>query len=240
MLEFRKSVDRGTANLGWLFSRHTFSFGQYFDPQQVGFSDLRVINDDLVKPGAGFDTHPHSDMEIFSYVLEGTLEHRDSIGTGSVIQTGDVQIMSAGLGVAHSEFNHSTELPVHFLQVWILPDRKGVMPRYQQKHFAGSEKRGKFRLIISPDAGDGSLSIYQDVRVYAGLFDGDETAEFELPAGRHGYVHVACGSIKLNGITLEEGDGVRLRGENRLAFRDGSASEVLVFDLRHQELPEIQ
>lgn len=174
MLEIRKSTDRGQANFGWLQSHHTFSFGNYYDPQQLGFSDLLVINDDRVKPAKGFDTHGHRDMEIFSYVLEGALEHKDSMGTGSVIRPGDVQMMSAGSGIRHSEYNHSREELVHFLQIWIVPDRKGVTPRYQQQHFSDAEKRGRLRLIISPDGAEGSLSVYQDVRVYAGLFNGSE------------------------------------------------------------------
>jgi hypothetical protein len=181
-MDIRRADDRGLANFGWLHSRHTFSFGSYFDPQQVGFSDLLVINDDRVSPGRGFDTHGHRDMEIFSYVLEGGLQHRDSMGTGSVIRPGDVQMMSAGSGVMHSEFNASREALVHFLQIWIVPDRQGVAPRYQQQHFPVQEKRGRLRLIISPDGDDGSLSVYQDVRVYAGLFDGDEQQALTLPA----------------------------------------------------------
>ena len=165
MLEIRKSTDRGQANFGWLQSHHTFSFGNYYDPQQLGFSDLLVINDDRVKPAKGFDTHGHRDMEIFSYVLEGALEHKDSMGTGSVIRPGDVQMMSAGSGIRHSEYNHSREELVHFLQIWIVPDRKGVTPRYQQQHFSDAEKRGRLRLIISPDGAEGSLSVYQDVQV---------------------------------------------------------------------------
>ena len=180
MLELRPSSDRGTADLGWLYSRHTFSFGHYHDPQQQGFSDLRVINEDRVQPGKGFGTHPHSDMEIFSYVLAGALEHRDSMGTGSVIRPGDVQMMSAGTGITHSEFNPSQDELVHFLQIWIIPDRKGVAPRYQQRHFDDQEKRGRLRLIISPDGAEGSLTVYQDNKVYAGLFDGDEQATLVL------------------------------------------------------------
>ena len=236
-MEIRRADDRGLANFGWLHSRHTFSFGSYFDPQQVGFSDLLVINDDHVSPGRGFDTHGHRDMEIFSYVLEGGLQHRDSMGTGSVIRPGDVQMMSAGTGVMHSEFNASREEPVHFLQIWIVPDRKGVAPRYQQQHFPADEKRGRLRLIISPDGEEGSLSVYQDVRVYAGLFDGDERQAVTLPAGRFAYVHVARGSVEVNGERLDAGDGARLREVRDLQFSHGQGAEVLLFDLRPSELP---
>ncbi len=237
MLELRKATDRGVANFGWLDSRHTFSFGHYHDPKQVGFSDLLVINDDRVEPGMGFGTHPHRDMEIFSYVLKGALEHKDSMGTGSVIRPGEVQMMSAGSGISHSEFNHSPTEGVHFLQIWILPDRQRVTPRYQQTHFAEAEKRGRLRLIISPDAADGSLGVYQDARVWAGLFDGAERAEFELAEGRYAYVHVARGRLRVNGIEMTAGDGARIREGGRLAFDDGHDAEVLLFDLRPRELP---
>jgi hypothetical protein len=236
-MDVRRAGDRGLANFGWLHSRHTFSFGSYFDPQQAGFSDLLVINDDRVSPGRGFDTHGHRDMEIFSYVLEGGLQHRDSMGTGSVIRPGDVQMMSAGSGVLHSEFNASRETLVHFLQVWIVPDRKGVVPRYQQRHFTADEKRGRLRLIISPDGADGSLSVYQDALVHAGLFDGDERQALPLADGRYAYVHVARGSLEVNGERLEEGDGARLRDPGEIQLSGGRAAEVLLFDLRPNELP---
>ena len=236
-MDVRRADDRGLANFGWLHSRHTFSFGSYFDPQQVGFSDLLVINDDRVSPGRGFDTHGHRDMEIFSYVLEGGLQHRDSMGTGSVIRPGDVQMMSAGSGVMHSEFNASREELVHFLQIWIVPDRKGVVPRYQQRHFTTDEKRGQLRLIISPDGADGSLSVYQDTRVYAGLFDGGERQVLQLPRNRYAYVHVATGSLEVNGHRLDEGDGARLRDPGEIHLSGGRAAEVLLFDLRPNELP---
>ncbi len=237
MLELRKASDRGVANFGWLDSRHTFSFGHYHDPQQVGFSDLLVINDDRVEPGMGFGTHPHRDMEIFSYVLEGALEHKDSMGTGSVIRPGDVQMMSAGTGISHSEFNHSREEGVHFLQIWIVPDRLRVAPRYQQTHFADAEKRGRLRLIIAPDAADGALGVYQDTRVYAGLLNGAERAEFAVAAGRYAYVQVARGALRVNGIAMAAGDGARVREAGRLIFDSGEDAEVLVFDLRPNELP---
>ena len=236
MLELRRAVDRGVANLGWLDSRHTFSFGHYQNPKQVGFSDLLVINDDRVQPGKGFGTHPHRDMEIFSYVLEGALEHQDSMGTGSVIRPGDVQMMSAGTGITHSEFNHSRAEAVHFLQIWIVPNRIGVAPRYQQKHFTADEKRGRLRLIISPEAMDGALSVYQDTRVYAGLFDGAEHAEFPLPPERYAYVHVARGALRVDGTAMQAGDGARLRDPGMLRFDGGQDAEVLLFDLRPIEL----
>lgn len=237
MLALRKSNERGQANHGWLKSFHTFSFASYRDPREQGFSDLLVINDDRVAPAKGFGQHPHRDMEIFSYVLEGALEHQDSLGTGSVIRPGDVQLMSAGRGVTHSEFNHSADAPVHFLQIWIVPSVQGAQPRYQQQHFSNEEKRGRLRLIISPEGTDGSLSVRQDARVYAGLFNGEEHAELTLAEDRYAYVHVAQGSITLNGQKLVEGDGVRVRNERTLALTDGDNAEVLVFDLRPHELP---
>jgi redox-sensitive bicupin YhaK (pirin superfamily) len=232
-----KSTMRGVANHGWLSSRHTFSFGHYYNPNFIGFSDLRVINDDRVAPAKGFGTHPHQDMEIFSYVLEGALEHKDSMGTGSVIRPGDVQIMSAGSGVAHSEFNHSPEEGVHFLQIWIMPAVKGAQPRYQQQFYSPERKRGRLQLVLSPDGADGSLEIRQDVRVYAGLFDGEETATLTLTGRRHAYVHVARGAVEVNGKALSEGDGLRLREIDAITLAKGADAEVLVFDLRPNELP---
>ena len=237
MLTLRKASDRGLANHGWLKSFHTFSFAHYRNPAEQGFSDLLVINDDRVSAGKGFGQHPHRDMEIFSYVLEGALEHKDSMGTGSVIRPGDVQLMSAGSGVTHSEFNHSHDEPVHFLQIWIVPAIGGAEPRYQQANFTAEEKRGRLKLIISPDGKDGSRHIRQDARVYAGLFDGNESATLKLPANRNAYVHVARGSVELNGLQLQEGDGVRLRQEQLIELSKGSDAEVLVFDLRPHELP---
>lgn len=237
MLELRKANDRGHLNFGWLDTWHTFSFGQYRDAKQQGFSDLLVINDDIVQPGMGFGTHPHQDMEIFTYILDGALEHKDSMGTGSVIRPGDVQMMSAGTGIRHSEFNHSKEELVHLLQIWIVPNRRGVQPRYQEVAFKPEEKRGKLRLIISPDSANGSLNVYQDVRVYAGLFDGAEEAELELAANRFAYVHVARGSLNVNGVRMNAGDGARVRQETKLRFTDGENAEVLVWDLRPNELP---
>lgn len=236
-MELRPAAARGLANLGWLHSQHSFSFGSYYDPQHMGFSDLLVINEDRVRPGRGFDTHGHRDMEIFSYVLEGALEHKDSMGTGSVIRPGDVQLMSAGTGVRHSEFNASREEEVHFLQIWLVPERKGVAPRYQQQHFAPEEKRGRLRLIISPDGADGSLSVHQDARVFAGLFDGDDAQHFELPAKRFAYVHVARGTLEVNGQRLAAGDAVKLRNVREINFAKGEQAEVLLFDLRPNETP---
>ncbi len=237
MMELRSADQRGVANFGWLDSRHTFSFGHYYDPEQLGFSDLLVINEDRVQPGRGFDTHGHRDMEIFSYVLEGELAHKDSMGTGSTIRPGDVQMMSAGSGVRHSEYNASASDLVHFLQIWIVPDRTGVEPRYQQQHFAEADKRGRLRLIISPDGAEGSLQVYQDARVLAGCFEGEEEGALDLAADRYAYVHVARGQLTVNGQTLEAGDGLKLRGERRLQFEQGRDAEVLVFDLRaHDEV----
>lgn len=239
MLAIRKSTARGRANHGWLQSFHTFSFANYRDPREQGFSDLLVINDDTVAPARGFGQHPHRDMEIFSYVLEGELEHQDSLGTGSVIRPGDVQLMSAGTGVSHSEYNHSQVNPVHFLQIWIVPDRRGAQPHYQQEHFDEASKRGRLQLIISPDGADGSLQVRQNARVYAGLFDGAEQAQLTLDEDRYAYVHVARGSVELNGVQLQEGDGVRLRDTRELSLSHGEGAEVLVFDLRPQELPQM-
>jgi redox-sensitive bicupin YhaK (pirin superfamily) len=235
--ELRKASERGLADHGWLKSRHTFSFASYYDPEQMGFSDLLVINDDRVAAGGGFGKHPHRDMEIFSYVLDGALEHKDSLGTGSVIRPGDVQLMSAGTGVSHSEYNASTTAPVHFLQIWIVPAKKGIAPRYQQQYFSAEEKRGQLRLVLSPDGANGSLTINQDARVYAGLFNGTERAALSLPVGRHAYVHVATGSLSVNGQRLKEGDGLRIRQADTLEFSHGEKAEVLVFDLRSGERP---
>ena len=239
MIELRKADQRGLADHGWLQSRHTFSFGHYHDPKQQGFSDLLVINDDRVAAEQGFGTHPHRDMEIVSYVLEGALAHRDSMGTGSVIRPGDVQLMSAGTGVRHSEFNHSTSEPVHFLQIWLVPSVRGAVPRYQQVHFNAAEKRGKLRLIVSPDSAEGSLAVHQDARVYAGLFDGPESATLALRHDRYAYVHVARGSVEVNGERLAQGDGARIRDERALRFAKGDQAEVLVFDLRPHERPSM-
>src|SRR5438477_4197247 len=206
----RRSEDRGLADFGWLKSRHTFSFGDYHDPDHMGFGPLRVINEDRVAPGRGFGTHAHRDMEIISYVLEGQLKHKDSIGTGSVIEPGDVQRMSAGTGVRHSEFNPSPSVPVHFLQIWIQPDKIGIPASYEQKHFDAAAKRGRLRLIASPDGREGSVTIHQDAYVYAGLFDGEERAVSILGANRRAYVHVARGQVSVNGVALSAGDAAKV------------------------------
>ena len=229
MSELRLARSRGHANHGWLDSWHSFSFAEYHDPEHMGFGPLRVINEDRIQKGSGFGTHGHRDMEIITYVLEGAVAHRDSLGTGSTIVPGDVQRMSAGTGVRHSEYN-AAEGVTHFLQIWIEPELTGIAPEYEQKRFAPEEKRGRLRLIASADRRDGSLLIHQDARVYAGLFDGAERAELALAADRKGYVHVARGSLKVNGQELAAGDALKTEG-GRLALESGRAAEVLVFDL---------
>lgn len=231
MITVRPSEERGLADHGWLNSRHSFSFADYFDPEHVEFGPLRVINEDRVVPGAGFGAHGHRDMEIISYVLSGALAHKDSMGTSSVIKPGNVQRMSAGTGVRHSEFNHSHTTPVHFLQIWIHPERVGLPPSYEEKIFEQAEKRGQLRLIGSPDGALGSVVIHQDVRLYAGLFDGAETAEFVLAPGRRAYVHVVQGQITVNGVALSAGDAVKLTEEPAVLLTDGTDAEVLLFDL---------
>ncbi len=231
MMILRPAAERGHADHGWLDSHHTFSFADYYDPEWVGFRNLRVINDDRVAPGQGFGTHPHRDMEIVSYVLEGALEHKDSMGTGSVIKPGDVQRMSAGTGVRHSEFNGSKTDAVHFLQIWILPKKAGIAPGYEQKSFAESEKRGKLRLVASNDGRDGSVTIHADAALWAGLFDGDERAELALASGRTAWVHVARGTATVNGKVLGEGDGAAIAEEKTVVIEKGTGAEVLVFDL---------
>jgi len=231
MPEIRRADERGYADHGWLKSYHSFSFAEYFDPRHVEFGPLRVINEDRVVPGAGFGTHGHRDMEIISYVLEGELAHKDSTGTSSVIRPGDVQRMSAGRGVMHSEFNNSQSQPVHFLQVWIQPDVRGIAPEYEEKRFEPEEKRGRLRLIASPDGANGSVRIHQDARVYAGLFDGDERGVLDIAPGRRVYVHVARGRVTANGEALAAGDALKLEGITAVNVADGVAAEVLVFDL---------
>ena len=236
MIEQRLSEQRGLGNHGWLNSRHTFSFANYWDPKQSGFSDLLVINDDQVAPSRGFGSHAHSNMEIISYVLEGALAHKDSMGTGSVIVPGDVQLMSAGSGVTHSEFNHADNDYVHFLQIWVVPAENGTEPGYQQMSVPEAEKRGKLRLIISPDGQANSLRILQDVKIYAGLFNRGEQDTLTLDDNRYAYIHVARGSVTVNGIAFNAGDGARVRDEKTLTFSGGDAAEVLVFDLRPLEV----
>jgi quercetin 2,3-dioxygenase len=231
MQEIRRSKERGYADHGWLKSYHSFSFADYFDPQHVEFGPLRVINEDRVAAGQGFGTHSHRDMEIISYVLAGELAHRDSIGNGSSIRPGDVQRMSAGRGVRHSEFNPSPASLVHFLQIWIQPNVQGIEPSYEEKRFAAEEKRGRLRLIASPDQAEGSVLIHQDARVYAGLFDGAETAALQVAPGRLIYVHVARGAVDANGVALEAGDALKSSDTPLLNLQNGREAEVLVFDL---------
>jgi redox-sensitive bicupin YhaK (pirin superfamily) len=231
MITVRRADERGHANHGWLDTYHTFSFAGYYDPRHMGFRALRVINDDTVAPGRGFGTHGHNDMEIISYVLEGALEHRDSMGTGSVIRPGDVQRMSAGTGVRHSEFNSSKSDPVHFLQIWLLPDREGVEPGYEQTTFSTEEKRGRLRLIASPDGRDGSVTIHADANVYATVLGKGERVELPIAEGRAAWVHVARGDAKVGATTLRTGDGVAIEGESSVTVEGAGDAEVLVFDL---------
>ena len=232
MIAVRHAAERGTANFGWLDSRHTFSFGHYYDPDHMGFGALRVINEDRVRPGAGFDTHGHQDMEIISYVLAGALEHKDSIGTGSVIRPGDVQVMSPATGIRHSEFNHSKNEPVHFLQIWVLPDRKGLPPRYDQKSFPNSEKRDRLRLVGSPDGRDGSIVIHQDAEIYDALLSRGQAVTHALKAGRKGWIQVIAGAVEVNGKAASAGDGVAVEDEAVLSITSrADDSQVLVFDL---------
>ena len=232
-LTLRKADERGRANFGWLDSKHTFSFGHYHDPKHMGFGPLRVINDDRVAPGGGFPTHPHADMEIISYVLEGALEHKDSIGTGSVIRPGDVQRMSAGTGIRHSEFNASKTAPVHFLQIWIVPSSRGLAPSYEQKAFTQADKRGKLRLVGSRDGRDGSVTIHRDVDLYATLLKKGEGVSHELREGRGAWIQVARGSVELNGHALAAGDGVAIEDAGTIRVNGTTAddAEVLLFDL---------
>lgn len=231
MLEIRRSQDRAFYDHGWLKSFHSFSFAEYFDPRHTQFGALRVINEDRVAPGMGFGTHGHRDMEIISYVLEGALAHRDSMGNGSVIHPGDVQRMSAGSGVRHSEFNGSQSEDVHFLQIWIIPDQQGIDPGYEQKHFAVADRRGRLRLIAAPKGAEGAVTLHQDARLYAGLFDGEEAASLPLSAQRIGYVHVARGSATVNGQPLNSGDALKLTKTQEVKIEAGKDAEVLVFDL---------
>ena len=231
MMEIRKANDRGYADHGWLKSFHSFSFAEYHDPAHMGFGPLRVINEDRVAAGMGFGTHGHRDMEIISYVLEGALAHKDSMGNGSAIRPGDVQRMSAGTGVTHSEFNQSKDGLTHFLQIWIEPNVKGIPPSYEEKHFDAAAKRGKLRLIASPDGREGSVLIHQDACLYAALLDGDEHATHTLAAARLGYVHVASGSIDVNGQSLHAGDAMKLSGPVDIVLKNGHEAEVLLFDL---------
>jgi len=231
MVEFRRGNERGYADHGWLKSFHSFSFADYYDPSHMGFGPLRVINEDRVAPGTGFGTHGHRDMEIISYVLEGALAHKDSMGNGSVIRPGDVQRMSAGRGVLHSEFNHEKQGQTHFLQIWIEPNVRGIEPGYEEKRFDAASKRGRLTLVASPDGRDGSVTIHQDAFVYAALFDGAESATRALGAGRRAYVHVARGAVSVNGHRLQAGDAAKFVDEPALSFEGGRQAELLVFDL---------
>ena len=227
----RRAGERGHAQHGWLDSWHSFSFADYHDPAHMGYSALRVINEDRIQPGTGFGTHGHRDMEIISYVLSGALAHRDSMGTGSTIVPGDVQRMSAGSGVRHSEFNQSQDGVTHFLQIWIEPGVRGIAPGYEQKHFDAAAKRGRLRLVASPDGAEGSLTIHQDARLYAGLFEGPERAAHALAPGRRAYVHVVRGTLSVNGTPLAAGDALKAEGVGEIALDRGRDAEVLLFDL---------
>ena len=231
MISIRRSNERGGGDYGWLNTRHSFSFDRYYDPRFMGFRSLRVINEDFVAPGEGFPTHPHRDMEIITYVLEGALEHKDSLGTGSVILPGDGQRMSAGTGIRHSEFNHSNQEQVHLLQIWIMPDRQGHQPGYEQKSFPAEEKQGKLRLIASPDGASGSVTIHQDAKLYVSLLGRGDEVQHQLASGRHAWLQVAKGSIELNGQKLGQGDGAAVSDEQEISIKGVDKAEVLLFDL---------
>ncbi|MCB9558144.1 MAG: pirin family protein [Deltaproteobacteria bacterium] len=231
MLTIRRSEDRGRANYGWLDTRHTFSFGAYYDPAHMGFRSLRVINDDRVAPGAGFPRHPHRDMEILTYVLDGALEHKDSLGNGSIIRRGEVQRMSAGTGILHSEFNHSSGASVRFLQIWLLPNRRGLAPSYQQKTIANADHGGLLRLVASPDEADDSILLQQDARLYVAHLASGDRVEHALRPDRHAWIHVARGSVKAGEHELREGDGAALSGPAIVALTGVDSAEVLIFDL---------
>ncbi|MFI4891121.1 MAG: pirin family protein [Steroidobacterales bacterium] len=237
MWELRRSEDRGFADHGWLKSRHSFSFADYYDPRHMGFSVLRVINEDRVAPAKGFGTHGHRDMEILSYVLKGQLAHKDSLGNGSVIVPGDVQRMSAGTGVSHSEMNPSDRDPVHFLQIWILPSVRSIAPSYEQKYFDTAGKRGRLKLVASPDGAAGSVVIHQDAKMYAGLFDGTEHAAFHAIPGHSLYLHLARGSLHVNDTRLDAGDAIKIAETADLDIRDGTDAELLLFDLPGAHAP---
>ena len=231
MLEIRRAAERGHAQHGWLDSWHSFSFADYYDPAHMGFGPLRVINEDRIQPGTGFGTHGHRDMEIISYVLAGALGHRDSMGTGSTIVPGDVQRMSAGRGVQHSEQNHNKAGATHFLQIWIEPNVRGIAPGYEQKHFDAASKRGRLRLVASPDGAEGSVTIHQDARIYAGLFDGAERAALPIAPGRRVYLHLVRGALAVNGTPLAAGDALKLSGVAEIVLEQGVDAEALLFDL---------
>lgn len=231
MLQLRKSADRGHANHGWLDTHYTFSFADYYDPAQMGFRALRVMNEDRIAPGMGFGTHPHRDMEIVTYVLEGALEHKDSMGNGEALRPGEFQRMSAGTGIRHSEFNPSASEPVHLYQIWLLPARQGIEPSYEQKYFDASDKRGKLQLVASPDGAQGSLTIHQDAKIYLSLLETGESVLYNLPARRHAWLQVLRGAVSVNGITLETSDGLAVSDEPSLTIIGEQPAEVMLFDL---------
>jgi hypothetical protein len=231
MLAIRKADDRGHANHGWLDSYHTFSFGNYYDPRHMGISNLRVINDDTVAPGGGFATHGHNDMEIISYVLEGALEHKDSMGNGSVIRPGDVQRMSAGTGVSHSEYNHSMSEPVHFLQIWLQPNAMGIEPSYDQRHFPVEERRGRWVVMVSPDGRNGSIVTHQDALIIGALLTAGEDMEYRFDADRQGYLHLVRGQLQVGNIILRQGDGLKVEDHELLELKGIADAEILLFDL---------
>ena len=231
MITIRNGDERGDVDFGWLRSKHSFSFGHYYDPRHMGFRSLRVINEDRVAPGGGFDEHGHADMEIISYVLDGALEHKDSLGTGAVIRPGEVQIMSAGTGIRHSEFNHSGDQPVHFLQMWVLPGQGGIAPRYDQREFPASERRNTLRLVVSPDGSDGALGINADVSLYAGLLDAGASVTHRPAPGRHAWVQAVRGAVTVNGHALGAGDGAAISDETQVEIAAVEDAEVLVYDL---------
>ncbi len=231
MITFRKSEDRGAVKMGWLDTKHTFSFGNYYDPKHMGFGDLRVINDDIVAPASGFGTHPHDNMEIVTYVMEGELEHKDSLGTGSVIMPGDVQRMSAGTGIRHSEFNPQKDKQVHLLQIWILPDKKGFPPSYEQKNFAKSRENGKFTLLASNDGREGSLTVHQDIAMYVLDLEKGKMAEYKMGDNRIAWLHVANGKVILGDKELKQGDGAAVEDEKMLKFTGIDKADILIFDM---------
>ncbi len=231
MIRVRPANERGSTVLDWLDSRHTFSFNEYYDPNHMGFRQLRVINDDRVAAGGGFPTHGHRDMEILTWIVDGALQHRDSMGTGSVIRPGEIQRMSAGTGVMHSEFNHSKTEPVHLYQIWIRPAERGIQPGYEQKMFPPEERRGKLRLVASSNGRDGSVTIHQDAALYTAMLDTGESAAYPIAPGRHAWLQVARGSVDVNGTKLGEGDGAAVSAEDKLEIRAESPAEVLLFDL---------
>ena len=231
MIRLRKAAERGHFDHGWLDTRHTFSFSRYHDPRYMGFRALRVVNEDRVQPGQGFGTHGHEDMEIVTYVLSGALAHRDSLGTGSTLRPGELQRMTAGTGITHSEFNPSPTEPVHLYQIWLLPEREGLEPSYEQRAFPEEERHNRLRLVASPDGSDGSLTIRQDARLFLATLDGDREVSHEVPSGRHAWVQVLRGGVSLNGLTLSAGDGAAVSAESHLTIRADGLSEVLLFDL---------